>query len=632
MKIKLAILVLLFVIIKLNAQNDSIYLKNLFDRAYNYEQTKPDSALFLYNKIIKLANKTQIPIFEAKANNYKGIVFSDIGKYDSAVFYYNKSIAIFKIINNEKGIAANLINIGNTFQLQGELKNSVSYYLDGIAIYENLKDDFRLSISYGNLATIFDDINQKEDAKNSLWKSNKFAKKVNDSVQLVYNHYNLTDLYFDEGIIDSAFVNLEKAKKYLNNSSNNHLKYLVSYGEARYFIEVNKLEQALIISKKALGYVEQTKNPYYLALTYSLVGKVYFKQKKYSEALKETHKGLEIAKKYNSKANLIKINSQLSSIYSQINENKKALFYKNLQYKYKDTVLNEKQKKNINFFNIKYQTEKKDKEIIQQQLQLEKKESELQIKKTQTNYLIGLSIFLIVASILAWFLFQQRQKRKNQEIVTLKREHQIKTLESLIEGEEKERFRIAKELHDGVNGDLSAIKYKLSTLLEMNNTVIKEAITMIDNSCSQVRAISHNLVPPSLDNFNLIEAVEEYCEKSDSSHTQKITFQHLGNHLEMSKKEEINVFRIIQELVTNSIKHAKATEINVQISCRNKIVQITVEDNGVGFDVHNADNKGVGLNNIQSRVGYLHAKLDVISNRLGTSTTIEIDKNKDDSN
>ena len=197
----------------------------------------------------------------------------------------------------------------------------------------------------------------------------------------------------------------------------------------------------------------------------------------------------------------------------------------------------------------------------------------------------------------------------------------------MIEGEEKERFRIAKELHDGVNGDLSAIKFKLSTLLEMNNTVIKEAITMIDNSCNQVRAISHNLVPPSLENFNLLEAIEEYCEKSDASHSQNITFQHLGEKVNISKKEEINIFRIIQELVTNSIKHANATEINVQISCRNKIMQITVEDNGKGFNIDTIENKGIGLKNIQSRVDYLHANLDVLSNKKGTSTTIEIDKN-----
>ena len=150
---------------------------------------------------------------------------------------------------------------------------------------------------------------------------------------------------------------------------------------------------------------------------------------------------------------------------------------------------------------------------------------------------------------------------------------------------------------------------------------------MIDKSCNQVRAISHNLVPPSLENFNLIEAVEDYCGKSDASHSEKITFQQLGEDANMSKKEEINIFRIIQELVTNSIKHANATEINVQISCRNKVMQITVEDNGEGFDKEKVEGKGIGLINIQSRIDYLHGTMDLISNNQGTSTTIEINKN-----
>jgi signal transduction histidine kinase len=166
----------------------------------------------------------------------------------------------------------------------------------------------------------------------------------------------------------------------------------------------------------------------------------------------------------------------------------------------------------------------------------------------------------------------------------------------------------------------------------MNNTIIKEAIIMIDNSCNQVRAISHNLVPPSLENFNLLEAVEEYCEKSDASHMQNISFQHLGDEVNMSIKEEINIFRIIQELITNSIKHAEAANIDVQISCRNKVMQIIVEDNGKGFDKEKAEGKGIGLINIQSRIDYLHGTMDLITNNQGTSTTIEIDKNTNGNN
>jgi len=613
------ILFFLFSSVHLFGQKDSIYIKKSLDKAYNYEQTKPDSALFLYDKIIKFSIVNNYPLYTAKANNYKGIVLSDMGKYDSAVAYYNKSIAIFKSLNNKKGVAANLINIGNTSQLQGDLQNATIYYLDGIKIYETLKDDFRLSISHGNLATIFDAIGQKQDAKNNLFKSNRFALKVNDSTQLVYNYYNLTDLYFDENKIDSAFINIKKSNNYLNNSSSHHLKYLVSYGRARYFIKSNNLNKALQTSKESLNYAKNIQNPYYLSLTHSLLGKVYFKQKKYNDALKETHKGLKIAKKYGNKSNLIKINSQLSSIYDEMNDNKKALFYKNLQYKYKDSVLTALQKKNIHLINTKYQTEKKDKEIAQQNL-------ELQLQQTQYNYMTGLAIFLLIGSILTWFLFQQRQKRKNQEIVTLKREHQIKSLETLIEGEEKERLRIAKELHDGVNGDLSAIKYKLTSMQEMNNKIINEAVAMIDKSCKQVRAISHNLIPPSLESFNIIEATEAFCQNINAIHQPNINFQHIGEiPTNINKKDEINIFRIIQELVTNSIKHAEASEIDVQLSCRSKQIQITVEDNGKGFDAKNQKPNGIGLQNINSRVDYLQAKMDVISNDKGTSYTIEID-------
>ncbi len=621
MKLKITLFFHLFLILNINAQNDTIYIKKLLDKAYKFEQNKPDSALFLYDKIIKFSTDKNHPLYVAKANNYKGIVFSDMGKYDSAVSYYNKSTHIFKNINNQKGIATNLINIGNIFQFKGELKKAVNYYIKGIRIFQKINDSLRLNISYSNLASIFDDIGQKDDAKKNWLIATKFAEKMKDTVQLINNHYNLADLYLDENKTDSAYIHIKQAKNYLNKHSEAHLKNLISYGETRCFIEKKDFSKAFKTGVKSLNYAKQSNDPYYLAVSHTLLGKVYFKQKKYKKALEETQKGLKIAKNFKNKSDLIKINSQLATIYSKMDNFKKALFYKNLEYKYKDTVLNEIQKKNINQINTKYQTEKKDNKILNQKIQLQQ-------QQTRYNYMMGIIAFLLISSILIWFLFQQRQKRKNQEIVTLKREHQIKTLEILIKGEEKERFRIAKELHDGVNGDLSAIKYKLSSLLEMNNSIIKEVILMIDNSCNQVRAISHNLVPPSLENFDLIEASEVFCNNMEQVHPIKINFQHIGESLNISKKVQINMYRIIQELVNNAIKHAEASQINVQMSCHNNLLQITVEDNGKGFDKNNIKNGGIGLNNIKSRVNFLQATLDIISDKKGTSITIEIDTNK----
>jgi signal transduction histidine kinase len=620
LKIKLCFL-FLFYILNLSAQKDSIYIKKLLDKAYNLEISKPDSALILYDSIINFSIKKNSLLYAAKANNYKGIVYSDMGNYDSAIVNYNKSKAIFKSIYNDIGVAANLINIGNTFQFKGNYLRAIAYYIDGISIYEKAKDTYRLSISYGNLASIYDAIGQDNDAKNNLLKSNKYAEQIKDSVQLVNNYYNLFSLYIDAKKVDSAAVFLKKAKVYLGENKNPHLRHLVNYGDARYFVETGNYHQAEIKSKQALFFVAQTKDPFYSAQAHALLGEIYLKLAKYKKALIETHKALKISTNSNNIDNLVKIDGQLSDIYEKTNQPKKALYYKKLELRFKDRILNEKRQRNINQLQIKFETAIKDKAIIQQQVLLEK-------KQTQFNYMIVIALFSLISAVLVWFSFLQRHKRKNQEIATLKREHQIKSLELLIEGEEKERLRIAKELHDGVNGDLSSIKYKLSSIQQMNNKIIDEVVAMIDKSCKQVRTISHNLVPPSLENFNLIEATETFCQNNNAIYKPAINFHHIGTASCLQKKEEINIFRIIQELVTNSIKHAEATEIDVQISCRDSIVQITIEDNGKGFDINNTKGNGIGLQNIKSRVDYLQATIDVISNDKGTSYTIEIDKDK----
>jgi signal transduction histidine kinase len=213
-----------------------------------------------------------------------------------------------------------------------------------------------------------------------------------------------------------------------------------------------------------------------------------------------------------------------------------------------------------------------------------------------------------------------------QQLISVQKEQEVLTLESMIAGEEKERLRIAKELHDGVNGDLSAIRHKLSSLLKMNNDVINEAVSMIDNSCEQVRAISHDLVPPALSSFDLKTAASDYCAKMDDIHSPTISFQYLGDVLALSKKIEVNIFRIIQELVTNSIKHADAQEIHVQLSAANGNLQLTVEDDGVGFNTSQDAPAGMGLTNIKHRVTYLNGELDITSKNGSTYVSILMDK------
>lgn len=586
-----------------------------------------------------------------------------------SVYFFSKNALKLSLQNKNYRLDRIYTGLGLN-QFYNSSNDSARYYYDeALKILDKKDDILSRAVVYSNYSM-------------SYLTTGNFDKKLAYNLKAIdlmkNNHSELSRLYYNHATIYGGEVKFnDKTKKYLRLAylssikSNNYLIQATTLRGFAYFnIAENKLDSARINLEKGLLLCEKTKLPQICFEVNVELGKLYDKLKMFDKAnftlLKANKYAIIRKRKYDIMTSNIYV---AQNEFSRGNYNKSSNYFEKAEIIYidepapeigvelykswaevekkkgnyrksnklleksiilKDSIYSQENRAILANADAKYETEKKDKEIIQQQLQLEKTESELQKKKTQTNYLIGIITFLLIASILAWFLFQQRQKRKNQEIITLKREHQIKTLETLIEGEEKERFRIAKELHDGVNGDLSAIKFKLSTLLEMNNTVIKEAITMIDNSCNQVRAISHNLVPPSLDNFNLLEAVEEYCEKSDASHSQKIIFQHLGDTIDMSKKEEINIFRVIQELVTNSIKHAGATEINVQISCRSKIMQITVEDNGKGFDTNTMEGKGIGLKNIQSRVDYLHGTIDLISNKQGTSITIEIDRNPND--
>ena len=229
-------------------------------------------------------------------------------------------------------------------------------------------------------------------------------------------------------------------------------------------------------------------------------------------------------------------------------------------------------------------------------------------------------------------LVNEENQKTKAAILLEKQNREIAKLEALIDGEEKERRRIAQELHDGLNGDLSAIKYRLSTLEESGLSAIDsenltKVIDMIDESCAQVRSISHNLMPSSILDYGLIETIREYCIKINTSNTFKIDFQFFGNYIGLSKKSETVIYRIIQELVTNILKHSKATEAMIQFNYREDELFITVEDNGIGFDKKSISS-GIGHKNIKTRIEFLNAQLDVESSSAGTSFTISIDLNK----
>ncbi len=290
---------------------------------------------------------------------------------------------------------------------------------------------------------------------------------------------------------------------------------------------------------------------------------------------------------------------------------------------------------------VKYESQKKQKEIID--LEGEKRMEELRSRRSNlANYALMISFLAVLAAAYLIITFYQQKLNSNQIITSqkeqinqqkineLKTNMQIESMQSMMKGQELERERVAKDLHDSLGGMLSAIKLRYDGLLKKDKVVNEEEFTnihdLLDDACQEVRNISNNLQPGALEQLGLIEALNDLINKYQKGQKTVIHFQHYGilGKNKFDSFTSLNIYRIIQELLNNSMKHAKAGEILIQLHRDNGELVLMVEDDGVGYDTSTVE-EGMGSENIRSRVTFLNAELNIDSQEgEGTSTMVTI--------
>lgn len=261
-------------------------------------------------------------------------------------------------------------------------------------------------------------------------------------------------------------------------------------------------------------------------------------------------------------------------------------------------------------------------------------------KKIQNMALLVGSVLIIVLAAMLYKNFKRKNQLlkqagelKNKRIRELEKEQQLVVMQSVLQGQEEERSRLARDLHDGVGGLLSGIKLSLSTmrgnvyLSEENAQSVNNVIVQLDNSIAELRRVSHNMMPETLIKYGLKEALENYCENLNLSGSLKVQLQTYGMEKRIEQNTEIIVYRIAQELLNNVIKHAGATKVLIQLLRKGNRFNLTIEDDGRGFDIKNLEgNTGAGLANVKARTEYLGGTLDVHS-VIGAGTSVNIEGN-----
>ena len=258
---------------------------------------------------------------------------------------------------------------------------------------------------------------------------------------------------------------------------------------------------------------------------------------------------------------------------------------------------------------------------------------ELTYKEKLNNFYILTTVFCGLILVSALYALTQRTKALNRkeklhalELSQEKHKANIETLTALLHGQEQERARVARDLHDGLGGLLSGTKLQLThfyhTVLPNQQDELTKSIVQIDDSVEELRRVAHNLTPDLLTKYGLETALKEFAVRM-SQPGLEIDVQFLNYEKSLSKEKELICYRIIQELVHNAVKHAYPQQIIIQLVEEPTEIMITVEDDGIGFEITPQQlSNSTGMHNIQSRIDFLKGKMSFHSEKK-QGTTVE---------
>lgn len=542
-----------------------------------------------YNAALKSGDKTA----EASMTANIGISYSYLGQFNDALQQFFKAIDICDTTGDRlrkakilSVVAGTYNNMAKSVRLDSSfLTKSISYALQSLQIAREEKDSILMADNLVNIANTYNNLEDTEAAK-------PYAKEG----YLLSKLLRLTPQY-----TQSLSVLSKIARK------DHDITLSIQYGE-----EAVNLQRT---AGGTLGLVNSLKE---LAHSYESAGS-------YSKALSAISEAedLAISNDMNYVLDGILINKANYLFHS--NKYKDAYEYLLRGHTLADSLRGSEIKTQINELEKKYETAKKEQEILK-----------LNTKHKLNRWIIyGLLLILTALSIIGYIWFKNTSYKTRiieQEKEQLKNEQKIQATASIIKGQEEERYRLARDLHDGLGGMLSGLKYTLNNMGEnvvlsgANVKAFDDALYMLDQAIAEMRKVAHNMMPESLLKFGLDETLKDFVTKLNVSLPLKIHYQSYNYHKE-DQSLEINLYRIIQEVINNTVKHSEATDLFIQLDYNENTINLTLEDNGKGFDMSDQAKKpGIGLKNISDRVDYLNGKLE-INSAPGKGTLIVIEIN-----
>ncbi len=618
------------------AKEDTGKVNLLLDIEFEYVNNNPDSALYYLNNCKNLIHKINDTSNEYRCYFEYVVIYHAKADYEKAVEYCLKTIDIANKHKNQQQVAKSYRALFNLYHNLRKYDLAVKYGIYSTKLSESIGDTLNIAINYGNLCWLYMDLKQYPKAVYYGEKGIEAGRKYNDIKGMLISINNTALAYreLNNDLKALQLFELQLSVAYKENIPRSVHKALANlcivYSDMGDKVNLNKYteEYNSFIAKSGVLMNSKDKCYGHLINAYNFTFKEEFKL-----AEKEIKEGIKIAEEDSLPDPLMDLYQLYSSLKYAEHDFKSGEYYLNKYDSVDQSIFDEE----LSFYSLdletKYETQKKENEILKQQQQLKK-------RKFLNIFLIGSIVILSILSFLLFRYFKQRnvllEKEKiiqEQKITELENEKQLEATDAILKIQEEERSRIAKDLHDGLGGLLSGVKYSLNNMKENiilsseNALSFERTVDILDSGIQELRRVAHNMMPENLVKFGLDTALKDYCSTITKTNALQINYSSFGmDNYNADMNVSVSVYRVIQELINNTMKHAKATESIVQISNENQLLHITVEDNGKGFDVKNISNfKGAGWSNIQNRIAYLKGTINIDSSeKIGTSVIIEI--------
>ncbi len=633
---------LLVVLKKALVDTNKVNLLNTIVSKYQY--TDPPKAMEYSLQMIELAKATEFTYGLATAYSLAGGLSVEQSDFPSGTKYYKQALELVvkeKDFRNRKLYGRIKQSFGVIAHYQEDYSTAVNCYLEAAGVYKEINDDKLLLVIYNNLSSVHAILIDKPNALKYAEQCYAVSKRLNDALRRSMACVALASAKIEMKEYEGVEEYLLESERICDSIKNYVLLGRTYSGLGQLMVgRDNDNKKAIEYFEKAILSFEKSGSQFEVAAAHQRLGEAFSIAGNYIKARNELNKSIEMAKQLGVLQIELHSLKSLSELEEKNNNQPGALQLLKKYNLINDSINIDGKQKQVAALETKYETRIKELEIVQ--LQKDKQVQSLSIKQKSTlNYiLIGSLAALIIVAFLGYRnlrhrqqLAKQRDELQQQHIRELEKDKQLVAVDSMLKGQEEERSRLAKDLHDGLGGLLSGVKFSLSNMKDNliitpeNMTVFERSLDMLDTSIKELRRVAHNMMPELLTKFGLDEALKEYCNSINAASIFSVKYQSIGMDARIEKSSEIIIYRIIQELLNNIMKHAAATEVMVQLVKEESRLSIMVEDDGKGFDTALIKNsKGAGLTSIQSRVDYLKGQLDIHSEP-GKGTLVNIEFN-----